>query len=132
MTQPRDITLKRPSDASANLSTFETFQDKQTKFDTSKWVQDRWARLGSFIIARIKYEDFPEYNGTKILVWKGLSPDEFEQLRSIDPTFDPQTKLFAIFKPTKDGWNSAINMARITNSHTFSHAELKEGGFYED
>lgn len=65
-------------------------------------------RIGDYIIAAINYIGCTNYEGNKILVWKGLTNEEFSSLTAIDPHFTAGSKLCARFEPTKQGMDMAM------------------------
>lgn len=67
------------------------------------------------IVAEIQYIGCTNFEGRKILVFQGITEDEFKLLSSIDPHFYEDTKLLARFPPTKTGWDYAILFAQAIN-----------------
>ena len=101
-----------------NIDKFKNFRDKKNKFDITNFESLHSCMIGDFIISWVWYENSKDYNSQKILVWKGLTISEFKQLEQMDPYFSPSTKLFAVFKPTKDMYNEAIDMARLLSNNS--------------
>jgi hypothetical protein len=74
-------------------------------------------KIGDFVIAAINYIGCTNYEGNKILVFKGLSEDEFMNLKEIDPHFTEGSKLVARFEPTKSGMEMALYFARCCTGY---------------
>ncbi|PPD51195.1 MAG: hypothetical protein CTY12_08675 [Methylotenera sp.] len=103
------ITVKRET----NPEIFENFRDKAFKYDIRKFEARIACKIKDYIIAWIWYENSPDYSSQKILVWKGMTESEYRQLEKMDPEFDPSSKLFGVFKPTKDVYNQLIDMVQL-------------------
>ena len=63
----------------------------------------------------VKYPDCTNYEGNKILVFRGVSVDEVKGLTELDPHFSDKSNIspFARFEPTKDGWDAALALMQI-------------------
>lgn len=110
-----------------NVAAYTAWLDRQTKFDIGNFEIVRGCWIGNYIVAHVKYINYPEYNGDKVLVWKGLSKGEFYQLKQMDPQFSPSSALFATFKPYAGGYNAAITMvSRLQNVPLDTELLLKE------
>ena len=103
------ITVKRET----NPDLFENFRDKSCKYDIRKFESRVACRIRDYVVAWIWYENSPEYSSQKILVWKGMTESEYKQLEKMDPDFDPSSKLFGVFKPTKEVYNQVLDMVHL-------------------
>lgn len=66
-------------------------------------ILDSWCARG-YMALWVKYPEFTNYNGEKILVLSGSQPP-----KEFDPHFYENSPLIARFIPTKDGWTFAID-----------------------
>jgi hypothetical protein len=86
--------------------------------DPGNWKVKDSQQVGYWLVVKIQYPDCTNYEGNKILVYKGINIRGLRALRRIDPHFsDNKEKLapFARFEPTGMGWQAAIQLARIYN-----------------
>ena len=70
--------------------------------------------VGDYLIMRIKYLDCVNYEGVKILMFRGCTLDMLNVQKLIDPHFSDNDKMhspIARFEPTKRGWNMAYRLA---------------------
>lgn len=70
----------------------------------------RHVRVGSYLVVEIKYLDCTNYEGKKILVFKGITINDLYKQRLIDPHFSDNKEYYspvARFEPTEEGWNLA-------------------------
>jgi len=72
-------------------------------------------QLGEYLIVKINYPNCENYEGNKILVYKNTTIDKLVSGKYIDPHFF-DNKIYnspiARFRPTKEGWNMAINFVK--------------------
>ena len=71
---------------------------------------------GGFLIILIQYPDCTNYEGRKILVYKGVDKARLVLQGSIDPHFsENKTKHSPIarFVPTIEGWEMAIKLVKV-------------------
>lgn len=76
----------------------------------------RHQQFGSNLVVKIKYKDVPNYEGNKIMVYKGCTLKDLKEQKLIDPHFsDSEEKFspFARFEPTVEGWKIATIVAQI-------------------
>ncbi len=74
---------------------------------------ERILQVGEFVIAKIRYVGCTNYEGRKVLVWKGVSKRIIEKRKSIDPHFtEAEPNMVARFAPTALGWKLAISLAQ--------------------
>jgi hypothetical protein len=83
--------------------------------DPSRWeLLDIEVFANSYVL-KVKYRDAINFDGVKIMVYKGQSKD-------VDPTYldphfaDDDKSPFARFKPTEQGWEMAIELAKQLDS----------------
>lgn len=78
------------------------------KFEILHIVQRR-----DFVIAFVQYPNCKNFEGNKILVWKGLTVAQVRQMEEMDPHFASDSELSPIarFRPTQEGFNLANVMA---------------------
>lgn len=66
-----------------------------------------------FLVAEINYVGCTNYEGNKICVFKGISREELEEMKYLDPHFsETPFSPIARFKPDKDGWDYARNFVK--------------------
>lgn len=71
-------------------------------------------QVGEFLLLKIHYPDCTNYEGNKILVFKGVTPLDLLNQRSIDPHFFQNKTVkspVARFVPTDEGWAMARTFA---------------------
>ena len=69
----------------------------------------RAVQFGDYVVAEIKYPHATNFEGNKILVFKNSTVSEVHEMREIDPHFLEGNKAFARFRPSEDGWFSAVS-----------------------
>lgn len=73
----------------------------------------RVIKIGKYLVVKIKYPDSNNYEGIKILIYKG-SLLKLKKQKTLDPHFS-ETKRFMVpiarFEPTEFGWKAAIRIA---------------------
>lgn len=73
-------------------------------------------QFGANLVIQIKYKDVPNYEGNKVMVYKGCTLKDLKEQKLIDPHFsDVEEKFspFARFEPTMYGWKIAKIVAQI-------------------
>lgn len=76
----------------------------------------RHQQFGNNLVVKIKYNDVPNYEGNKIMVYKNCDLNALKEQKLIDPHFsDNEEKYspFARFEPTLYGWKIACIVAQI-------------------
>lgn len=66
-----------------------------------------------FLVVLINYPDCTNYEGNKILLYKGITLSALKAQRKIDPHFSDNANYaspIARFEPTKYGWDCAIKL----------------------
>jgi len=80
----------------------------------SKYKILRENLIGEFLVVEIAYEGCTNYEGKKILVFKGVTYQQLIEQNSIDPHFSENEKFIspiARFEPTERGWAWACAFA---------------------
>ena len=79
----------------------------------------RVAKQGAFLIVEVRYPDCTNYEGRKILLFKGnMTEEKLRRLESLDPHFTDNTRVaapVARFEPTSNGWDMAIRLASVSS-----------------
>lgn len=73
-------------------------------------------QFGSNLVVQIKYNDVPNYEGNKVMVYKGCDIKTLKAQKLIDPHFSDNEEKhspFARFEPTENGWKMARIVAQI-------------------
>lgn len=97
--------------------------------DPEKWELLQSAEVGEWLVLKMKYLGCTNYEGVKILVFRGVKPLQLLAQRLIDPHFFPPQsdkgrarKLhspFARFEPTDAGWNAAIAFCKVMDGQGY-------------
>ena len=72
--------------------------------------------VGSFLVLKVRYPDCTNYEGTKILVYEGVTRADLVEQGSIDPHFSENPNFaspVARFVPTTEGWDMALEFAEV-------------------
>ena len=78
--------------------------------DPKRFSIKREYRKGDFLILKVNYHDCTNYEGNKILVFKGCTIVDLAQQGAIDPHFSDNNEFLspvARFKPDEEGWKMA-------------------------
>jgi len=67
--------------------------------------------VNGFLIAEVQYPNCTNFEGKKILVFKGMTIRELATLDELDPHFYEDSKLIARFVPTCEGMSMARSLA---------------------
>jgi len=81
--------------------------------DPTKFKIIRDQTMGNNVIAEIEYPDSNNYEGRKILVYKGITTEALLAAEYLDPHFCNSTdhiSPIARFEPTEYGWHLAIQL----------------------
>lgn len=74
---------------------------------------------GEYIVASVRYPDCTNYEGIKILVYKGVPLEDFLNAKALDPHFsDKGMAPIARFKPDQEGVENAMRFAGFLVSNT--------------
>ena len=68
-----------------------------------------------FTVAKVEYPDWDNYEGVKILVYKGKVTDQLMAAKTLDPHFCDTCELSPIarFEPTEEGIALAFMLTRV-------------------
>ena len=72
--------------------------------------------IGEYCIVDVVYPDCTNYEGRKILVYKGVPHIKIVSAKVLDPHFCEGKDCIspiARFRPTDDGWNSALQWVQV-------------------
>ena len=78
--------------------------------DPKNFVIERAEMIGLHVVAEVVYPDCKNYEGRKILVFKGCTIAYLAKQEFLDPHFchnSTHPSPFARFEPTEDGWYAA-------------------------
>ena len=86
-----------------------------TIVDPKDFVIEMTQQIGDFLIAMVRYPNCSNYEGKKIMVYKGLTLDDIIDKKVLDPHFcdNCSTAPIARFEPTDRGWAWALNFANL-------------------
>ena len=79
--------------------------------DPHKFRILRAYNTNGYLLAEIEYETATNFEGRKIIVFKGKDTGWLKEQTAIDPHFDPDNSIVARFRPDQDGWNLAATFA---------------------
>lgn len=68
---------------------------------------------GEYVVAEVLYPNCINYEGRKILVFKGITEQGLKKLTYLDPHFSIRSPLIARFAPTPNGWDMAVKLVEI-------------------
>jgi hypothetical protein len=71
--------------------------------------------VGDWLVVGVRYPDTANFEGHKILVFKGVALETLESLEFLDPHFCESAHISPVarFRPTVDGWEAAVAFARL-------------------
>lgn len=75
---------------------------------------------GDYLIAIVQYPDCTNFEGTKLMVFCGLTEKELLEAKTLDPHFSDKTSKFspvARFRPTLSGWDAAELFTDVINDN---------------
>jgi len=84
--------------------------------DPKNWDIIKWSEIGDYLVIKIKYLDCINYEGNKIMVYKGTTHSELVSQKLIDPHFSENKKYkspIARFQPTGEGWEMALKFVEM-------------------
>ncbi|MDD5150156.1 MAG: hypothetical protein PHC28_06685 [Flavobacterium sp.] len=84
--------------------------------DPLKYRIKKYMCFNGYLIIDINYPNCLNYEGNKILIYKGISINDLIDQKYIDPHFSDNNKYhspFARFEPTNDGWDTAIQFIKF-------------------
>lgn len=102
------------SGISCSHSSYDSPPPKLPNPDPSNFRLQMHATYGEYLVMQINYPDCTNYEGDKILVFKGVTVSDLLEQGSIDPHFSnnpARHSPVARFAPTKLGWLMAKALA---------------------
>jgi len=74
----------------------------------------RVRQIGDFVVVKIRYPDCTNYEGTKILVFEGVTTKRVRSWKIIDPHFCDGNHVSPVarFEPSERGWARARRFCR--------------------
>lgn len=67
-----------------------------------------------YLVAEINYTGCTNYEGNKVCVFKGISREELQAMKYLDPHFaESASAPIARFRPDADGWKNAKAFAKM-------------------
>lgn len=74
----------------------------------------KWKSVGKNLVIKLHYPDCTNFEGMKVCLFQNTDILWFQGKTECDPHFYNSTSSpFARFKPTKEGWETAIKVANI-------------------
>jgi hypothetical protein len=73
----------------------------------------RTVEVKNCTVALLQYVGCTNYEGSKIVVWKGVSAKWLKEQTVIDPHFTEDGAIIARFVPTDEGWEMAKMFAMV-------------------
>jgi len=77
-------------------------------------IYSHW-QFGKYLVVKVRYDNCTNYEGTKILLFEGVTMDQLRKWKHIDPHFSDSTKFkspIARFVPTPYGIEMAVSLAK--------------------
>jgi len=72
-----------------------------------------WEEKGDYLLVQVKYPNCTNYEGNKVLLFKGVTMDQLRSQCAIDPHFSEDPNHFhpiARFEPSIQGWEMGIRL----------------------
>lgn len=95
----------------ARSSDCNTYKTVPGNPNPSQFYIERIAQYGNNTVAMLQYDGCTNYEGNKIIVWRGMTAYQVNNLPSIDPHFTEDNNIVARFVPTEEGWEMASKFA---------------------
>jgi hypothetical protein len=79
--------------------------------DPYNWILEHSLQNGDFLLVHIRYPDCTNYEGRKMMLYRGCTIDDLKAQKTIDPHFSSNKKYhspIARFEPTNEGWHIGI------------------------
>ena len=83
--------------------------------DPSNWQVIKSEQLGEYLVVMLQYPNCKNYEGKKIMVYRGITLEQLMAQKLIDPHFSDNPKYaspVARFAPTDEGWKMAEVLCR--------------------
>lgn len=68
--------------------------------------------FGDYLLVSVEYPDCTNFEGKKIMIYRGVAMAELDTLSSLDPHFQEGTRFSPIMRiiPTKEGWELGLDL----------------------
>jgi hypothetical protein len=102
-------------------------QQNQNRFgnpDPYYFKIKEFMQIGPYLAVKIHYPTCTNYEGNKILIFDGLTFEELQKQKAIDPHFSSTKKFkspIARFEPTEQGWINALKFCSMLQAE---HVEM--------
>lgn len=83
--------------------------------DPNNYVIKQYNQCGKYLLVAITYPDCTNYEGRKILLYKGITIKKLLKQKIIDPHFSDNKKFYspiARFEPTQEGWDMGVKLMK--------------------
>lgn len=94
--------------------------------DPNNYIINKSLQEGEYLILDITYPECKNFEGRKILIFKGVDIASLLKQKAIDPHFledDRFISPIARFSPTKEGWQMALTLTSSLNMANESKPE---------
>lgn len=111
------------------MGAFKLFSDGEPPFnqnnpDPKNFKITKIREFDKSLVLQVNYPDATNYEGDKILVFRGIGLSRIAMQKELDPHFtDGKFSPFARFEPTIKGWHWACSLAKA-----LSENDLKKEG----
>lgn len=98
----------------ASSSSYDDSSSDSKKPDYGKYNIVKIQELNGYLIIKIHYPDFKNFEGNKILVFKNCKIVDLIEQKTIDPHFSDNSNFkspIARFRPDDEGWDLALKLA---------------------
>jgi hypothetical protein len=86
-----------------------------------RYSVEGYEQHGAYLVVMVRYPDSHNYEGNKILVFRGVEIGQINHRLSLDPHFSDNPEHLspiARFVPTEDGWHMANGFALLMSRAT--------------
>lgn len=97
--------MKRSSDYRVSTEQYAPADPRPADFTLG-----RVTTIRDYVVAMVKYPHCTNFEGNKIIVWKGVALKDVREMSVIDPHFIEGKNIVARFIPTDEGWQMAVSM----------------------
>ena len=81
--------------------------DRISNPDPYNWILNDSYQDGRYLLVSVTYPDCTNYEGKKVMLYKGVTVQKLKDQRTIDPNFSSNKRFYspvARFEPTVEGW----------------------------
>lgn len=90
------------------LSSGDSWKTNSVNPNPLNFVIEEIEQVEMYVIAMIIYPNCTNFEGRKLVVFRGATVQEIKQMTTIDPHFYEDSKIIARFAPTHDGYKMAL------------------------